>query len=87
LTPYYNEPVLFSIKELEEENEDGVSTLFYLQKIYPGQGTTLPFTPFHVVMCNDEVSSEHLAFTLSCHAYVCRRMEKLSGKGWLGGRT
>jgi len=38
LTPYYNEPVLFSIKELEEENEDGVSTLFYLQKIYPGKG-------------------------------------------------
>lgn len=38
LTPYYNEHVLFSIKELEEENEDGVSTLFYLQKIYPGRG-------------------------------------------------
>nr|CAB3502151.1 unnamed protein product [Digitaria exilis] len=37
LTPYYNEPVLFSIKELEEENEDGVSTLFYLQKIYPDE--------------------------------------------------
>jgi callose synthase len=36
LTPYYNEHVLFSKKELEEENEDGVSTLFYLQKIYPG---------------------------------------------------
>ena len=32
----------------------------------------LSFTPFHVAMCNDEVSSEHLAFTLSCHAYVCR---------------
>ncbi|CAL5059049.1 unnamed protein product [Urochloa decumbens] len=37
LTPYYNESVLFSIKELEEENEDGVSTLFYLQKIYPDE--------------------------------------------------
>ncbi|CAN6237754.1 unnamed protein product [Urochloa humidicola] len=37
LTPYYNEHVLFSIKELEEENEDGVSTLFYLQKIYPDE--------------------------------------------------
>lgn len=37
LTPYLNEPVLFSIKELEEENEDGVSTLFYLQKIYPDE--------------------------------------------------
>ncbi|KAK3150352.1 hypothetical protein QOZ80_3AG0232130 [Eleusine coracana subsp. coracana] len=39
LTPYYNEHVLFSIKELEEENEDGVSTLFYLQKIYPDEWT------------------------------------------------
>ncbi|XP_062216922.1 callose synthase 3-like isoform X3 [Phragmites australis] len=37
LTPYLNEPVLFSIKELEEENEDGVSMLFYLQKIYPDE--------------------------------------------------
>lgn len=39
LTPYYNEHVLFSIKELDEENEDGVSTLFYLQKIYPDEWT------------------------------------------------
>jgi len=37
LTPYYNEHVLLSIKDLEEENEDGVSTLFYLQKIYPDE--------------------------------------------------
>ncbi|OEL22051.1 Callose synthase 4 [Dichanthelium oligosanthes] len=37
LTPYYNEHVLLSTKELKEENEDGVSTLFYLQKIYPDE--------------------------------------------------
>lgn len=37
LTPYYTEDVLFSIKSLEKPNEDGVSILFYLQKIYPGQ--------------------------------------------------
>lgn len=36
LTPYYDESVLFSIDELEEPNEDGVSILFYLQKIFPG---------------------------------------------------
>lgn len=36
LTPYYNEDVLFSSQNLEEPNEDGVSILFYLQKIYPG---------------------------------------------------
>jgi hypothetical protein len=35
-TPYYSETVLYSIAELQKRNEDGISTLFYLQKIYPG---------------------------------------------------
>lgn len=34
-TPYYNEDVLYSEEELKKENEDGITTLFYLQKIYP----------------------------------------------------
>ncbi|XP_027158791.1 callose synthase 2-like [Coffea eugenioides] len=37
LTPYYNEEVLFSINSLKKPNEDGVSILFYLQKIYPDE--------------------------------------------------
>uniref|UniRef100_A0A7N0T6F9 1,3-beta-glucan synthase n=1 Tax=Kalanchoe fedtschenkoi TaxID=63787 RepID=A0A7N0T6F9_KALFE len=37
LTPYYTEDVLFSIDALEKPNEDGVSILFYLQKIYPDE--------------------------------------------------
>ncbi|KAJ0037576.1 hypothetical protein Pint_24113 [Pistacia integerrima] len=37
LTPYYTEDVLFSIKSLEKPNEDGVSILFYLQKIFPDE--------------------------------------------------
>lgn len=36
LTPYYTEDVLYSEEELHKENEDGISILFYLQKIYPG---------------------------------------------------
>ena len=36
LTPYYSEDVLFSMNLLEKPNEDGVSILFYLQKIFPG---------------------------------------------------
>lgn len=36
LTPYYKEDVIFSLEGLKAENEDGVSILFYLQKIYPG---------------------------------------------------
>ncbi|XP_042519046.1 callose synthase 12 [Macadamia integrifolia] len=34
LTPYYNEEVIYSKEQLRSENEDGVSVLFYLQKIY-----------------------------------------------------
>jgi len=35
-TPYYSEIVLYSMAELQKRNEDGISILFYLQKIYPG---------------------------------------------------
>ncbi|XP_045796427.1 callose synthase 3-like [Trifolium pratense] len=37
LTPYYTEEVLFSLYDLDSPNEDGVSILFYLQKIYPDE--------------------------------------------------
>ncbi|KAI3796322.1 hypothetical protein L1987_38989 [Smallanthus sonchifolius] len=37
LTPYYKEDVLYSKEELHLENEDGISILFYLQKIYPDE--------------------------------------------------
>ncbi|KAK9736029.1 hypothetical protein RND81_04G245800 [Saponaria officinalis] len=37
LTPYYTEEVLFSSVDLETQNEDGVSILFYLQKIFPDE--------------------------------------------------
>ncbi|XP_074292590.1 callose synthase 3-like [Silene latifolia] len=37
LTPYYVEEVLFSSLDLETQNEDGVSILFYLQKIFPDE--------------------------------------------------
>ncbi|XP_024992258.1 callose synthase 12-like [Cynara cardunculus var. scolymus] len=34
LTPYYNEEVVYNKEQLRTENEDGVSTLYYLQTIY-----------------------------------------------------
>ncbi|KAK8551539.1 hypothetical protein V6N13_119997 [Hibiscus sabdariffa] len=34
LTPYYDEDVLYKKGMLQDENEDGISTLFYLQKIF-----------------------------------------------------
>ncbi|XP_059665125.1 callose synthase 9 [Cornus florida] len=36
-TPYYSETVLYSMNELLKKNEDGISVLFYLQKIYPDE--------------------------------------------------
>jgi callose synthase len=37
LTPYYEEDVIYSLDDLSKENEDGISILFYLQKIYPDE--------------------------------------------------
>jgi hypothetical protein len=34
MTPYYSEDVLYSRKDLEAGNTDGVSTLLYLQTLY-----------------------------------------------------
>lgn len=34
LTPYYNEEVIYNKEQLRTENEDGISTLYYLQTIY-----------------------------------------------------
>lgn len=36
LTPYYSEETVYSRADLESENEDGVSIIFYLRKIFPG---------------------------------------------------
>ncbi|XP_056174937.1 callose synthase 10 [Syzygium oleosum] len=36
-TPYYSETVLYSSSDLQKENEDGISILFYLQKIFPDE--------------------------------------------------
>jgi hypothetical protein len=39
-TPYCSEIVLYSMDELLKKNEDGISILFYLQKIFPGSFTS-----------------------------------------------
>uniref|UniRef100_A0A5B7C9Y6 1,3-beta-glucan synthase n=1 Tax=Davidia involucrata TaxID=16924 RepID=A0A5B7C9Y6_DAVIN len=39
LTPYYDEEVLYGKENLRSPNEDGISTLFYLQKIYEDEWT------------------------------------------------
>ncbi|XP_059643980.1 callose synthase 5-like isoform X2 [Cornus florida] len=37
MTPYYSEETVYSKSELEMENEDGVSIIYYLQKIFPDE--------------------------------------------------
>jgi callose synthase len=36
-TPYYEEDVMYDMEKLSQENEDGITILFYLQKIYPDE--------------------------------------------------
>ncbi|WMV53781.1 hypothetical protein MTR67_047166 [Solanum verrucosum] len=38
MTPYYSEETVYSKGDLEMENEDGISIIYYLQKIYPVRG-------------------------------------------------
>lgn len=47
-TPYYSETVMYGSSELRKENEDGISTLFYLQKIFPGISICLLQIIFHI---------------------------------------
>lgn len=56
LTPYYSEDVLYGAEQIRAENEDGVSILFYLQKIYPG------------MYCNLDTWVSRF---LLAHAYAC----------------
>ncbi|XP_014497796.1 callose synthase 5 [Vigna radiata var. radiata] len=37
LTPYYSEETVYSKNDIEFENEDGVSIIYYLQKIFPDE--------------------------------------------------
>ncbi|KAF8411696.1 hypothetical protein HHK36_004254 [Tetracentron sinense] len=37
MTPYYSEETVYSKSDLELENEDGISIIFYLQKIFPDE--------------------------------------------------
>lgn len=36
MTPYYSEETVYSRNDLEMDNEDGVSIIYYLRKIFPG---------------------------------------------------
>ncbi|GAB4842952.1 Callose synthase 7 [Ancistrocladus abbreviatus] len=73
LTPFFKEDVLYSAEELKEENEDGISILFYLQKIYPDEWTNFLERiddPKHLYTISDRME-------LTCH-WVSYRGQTLS---------
>lgn len=51
LTPYYSEETVYSKNDLEMENEDGVSVVYYLQKIFPGMSTDELLLDFVTSQC------------------------------------
>lgn len=59
-TPYYSETVLYSSSELRVENEDGISTIFYLQKIFPGYFFCYLFIYLIIVFSFDFLPAEVL---------------------------
>lgn len=67
-TPYYSETVLYSLNELRKKNEDGISTLFYLQKIYPGM--------FSIELHKEILSSESL---LCVSPFLCFPFSQAGG--------
>ena len=75
-TPYYSEIVLYSMAELQKKNEDGITTLFYLQKIYPGSG--LYFFPISMsaerntwILYSVTFSCDPLVISVILLWYVC----------------
>ncbi|GJW18747.1 RNA-directed DNA polymerase, eukaryota, partial [Tanacetum coccineum] len=44
MTPYYSEETLYSKSDLDMENEDGISIMYYLQKIFPEHGLSSEIT-------------------------------------------
>ncbi|KAJ3695240.1 hypothetical protein LUZ60_000617 [Juncus effusus] len=61
LTPYYNEEVLYAKEQLRSENEDGISILFYLQKIYEDDwGNFLERMRREGMVSEDEIWGEKL---------------------------
>ncbi|KAM4094931.1 hypothetical protein ACB094_06G232100 [Castanea mollissima] len=67
LTPYYKEDVHYSEDDIKKENEDGISTLFYLQKIYPDEWTNFLERIKDVVKDSKEENREKEKMEFICH--------------------
>ncbi|KAF7130413.1 hypothetical protein RHSIM_Rhsim10G0135300 [Rhododendron simsii] len=75
MTPYYSEETLYSRSDLEMENEDGISTLFYLQKIHPDEWNNF----LERINCKNEVEVlENEDTVLQLRYWVSLRGQTLS---------
>lgn len=59
LTPYYEEEVIYSLKDLNTTNEDGITTLFYLQKVFPGLFPSRNSSSCHVEGFESNITNSH----------------------------
>ncbi|KAI8535665.1 hypothetical protein RHMOL_Rhmol10G0191900 [Rhododendron molle] len=75
MSPYYSEETLYSRSDLEMENEDGISTLFYLQKIHPDEWNNF----LERINCKNEVEVlENEDTVLQLRYWVSLRGQTLS---------
>ncbi|XP_061360871.1 callose synthase 10 [Gastrolobium bilobum] len=77
-TPYYSETVLYSTSELQKENEDGISILFYLQKIYPDEWDNFLERIGRGVSTGDEELQESSSDTLELRFWASYRGQTLA---------
>ncbi|XVF14888.1 hypothetical protein REPUB_Repub09cG0099600 [Reevesia pubescens] len=73
LTPYYSEETVYSKSELEMENEDGVSIIFYLQKIFPDEWNNF----IECLNCKEAEILENEENILQLHHWVSLRGQTL----------
>ncbi|KAK1356352.1 hypothetical protein POM88_049608 [Heracleum sosnowskyi] len=60
MTPYYSEETVKSKSDLEMENEDGISIIYYLQKIYPCLRLSVRFAmglPWEATHCAEQLDA------------------------------
>ncbi|KAI5672445.1 hypothetical protein M9H77_12809 [Catharanthus roseus] len=74
MTPYYSEETVYSKTDLEMENEDGVSIIYYLQKIYPDEWNNF----LERLNCNDNEIWENEENILQLRHWASLRGQTLS---------
>ena len=60
LTPYYEEEVIYSLKDLNTPNEDGITTLYYLQRVFPGWPPNRTFLDLSLLKITLDLNSNYL---------------------------